>query len=950
MDWKAKWIWENKKEKPINKWVCFRKVFLKQTEYDSVNLYITADSRYYLYVNGRKIGRGPMRSWPFELSYDEYEIKDMLINGENVIAILVTHFGTSTSQYIEGRAGVICQVDFYKNKEVFKRIITDKTWKNIEHRGFVQQNMRINMSLPWIEVFDASLFNDGWKNIDFSDLIWNSSTEIGEYGMQPWGSLVPRDIPNLTWQSYYPARVSSIQVVKPVGQHICVDFNNSFYPALYNSKDKMQLGILCTCINSPCDMRGEIHLLKKWPESKERIKINGEEYIFEIGEFEKEVELNKGENFFMVDISGIYQRFSTNIHFKFEYRIKFALNYKGNEYKFVSIGPFDYKEILNVTSIDGVCIDWGNKNYLRAWQIKDIKELQELTKQVNPIEDTFIVEDNVYIMSTEKEIIEIMNILPQYQYMIVDNDSFTEVLPSVRGDMEFTIDFGEEVSGFLEFDIEAETGIVLDFNMVESIHDGIIEYAADMNNTLRYKTKKGRQVYSSYQRRGFRYAIMAIRNQKASLKIYSVKVNQSNYPVAQVGEFKCSDYKLNEIWSISARTTRLCMEDTFVDCPAYEQAFWIGDARNEALIGYYVFGAYDLVKRGLMLAARSMHRSEIPESHVPSGSITIVPTWSMLWSLSCKEYYDYSGDKVFLESIYPYLVKSMRNFSKHLNKEGLLKINAWNMLDWSDMDTPSDGIATHQNALLAKCMDVMQHIAGVLEREGDIEFYKSISDCLKSNINKHLWNERENAFIDSIHGDDIKSNVISMQTNAMVYLCNCVYGERKRILEDYLINPPQRFVRIGSPFMSFFYYEALAKLGKVETIILDINKNWGIMLEYGATTCWETFPGFYNYTLTRSHCHAWSAAPAYFLGAYVLGVRPIEPSFKRVIIEPNIAGLKWVKGSVPTPMGPISVNLKVDYNGIKMDIIAPKGVDCLAKINKDIRTDITINGIQAFSI
>jgi hypothetical protein len=43
------------------------------------------------------------------------------------------------------------------------------------------------------------------------------------------------------------------------------------------------------------------------------------------------------------------------------------------------------------------------------------------------------------------------------------------------------------------------------------------------------------------------------------------------------------------------------MEDTFVDCPAYEQVFWVGDSRNEALVNYYVFGALDIVKRCLRL-------------------------------------------------------------------------------------------------------------------------------------------------------------------------------------------------------------------------------------------------------------------------------------------------------------------------------------------------------------
>ncbi|NLJ86437.1 MAG: hypothetical protein GX322_08350, partial [Firmicutes bacterium] len=74
-----------------------------------------------------------------------------------------------------------------------------------------------------------------------------------------------------------------------------------------------------------------------------------------------------------------------------------------------------------------------------------------------------------------------------------------------------------------------------------------------------------------------------------------------------------------------------------------------------------------------------------------------------------------------------------------------------------------------------------------------------------------------------------------------------------------------------------------------------------------ATTCWETFPGFQKDRWTRSHCHAWSAAPGYFLPAYQLGVRPLEPGFASVLIQPETAGLSWCKGVVPSPKGDITV-------------------------------------------
>src|SRR5699024_8592074 len=101
------------------------------------------------------------------------------------------------------------------------------------------------------------------------------------------------------------------------------------------------------------------------------------------------------------------------------------------------------------------------------------------------------------------------------------------------------------------------------------------------------------------------------------LKIHGIQMIQSNYPVAEIGQFSSSDMMLNEIYEISRHTTRLCMEDTFVDCSAYEQAFWVGDSRNESLVNYYVFGDQEIVKRCLRLVPNSRHQTPLYNNQVP---------------------------------------------------------------------------------------------------------------------------------------------------------------------------------------------------------------------------------------------------------------------------------------------------------------------------------------------
>jgi hypothetical protein len=73
---------------------------------------------------------------------------------------------------------------------------------------------------------------------------------------------------------------------------------------------------------------------------------------------------------------------------------------------------------------------------------------------------------------------------------------------------------------------------------------------------------------------------VTVRGAAKPVKVYGVQMRESHYPVAEIGRFQCSDSQLNEFWQISQTTTKLCMEDTFDDCPAYEQTFWVEDSRN----------------------------------------------------------------------------------------------------------------------------------------------------------------------------------------------------------------------------------------------------------------------------------------------------------------------------------------------------------------------------------
>ncbi|MCX7925106.1 MAG: trehalase family glycosidase, partial [Fimbriimonadales bacterium] len=429
-------------------------------------------------------------------------------------------------------------------------------------------------------------------------------------------------------------------------------------------------------------------------------------------------------------------------------------------------------------------------------------------------------------------------------------DDFTVIYPPQTGDVEMRFDWQREVFGYVELELEAPPGVVIDFNgfeYVDPIYPDRVQWTWGLNNTFRYITRRGWQRFFSVVKRGFRYATLTLRFPDGAtepVRLRRVACLHSVYPYENRGAFVCSEPLLNQIYEMARETVRLCSEDTFIDCPTYEQTFWVGDSRNEALFAYTGFGDYALARRCLILAGESLKQSPLVESQVPSAWQNILTAWSLLWAIACYEHYLFTGDEAFVREIFPYIAQQNQNLhERYLNSDGLLEISAWNMLDWAPMDTPGEGVVSHQNMWLVRVWDDTAKLADLLGEATLAQTWRQWATDLRAAINKHLWNEPKRAYTDCLKRDGSQSPVFSIQTQVVALLCDVPTPERRAILEGYLGNPPDGFVRIGSPFMTAFLLETLYNLDRRQEILGRIREDWGFMLAMGAVTCWEQFKG-----------------------------------------------------------------------------------------------------------
>ena len=922
----AEYIWTPESLPDKDNKLCFRKKMVTAEDIIGLTVEIWADSRYYLWINGDYIGTGPARCWPDYPEKDIWKIQNIntVVGTRTIqIAVLVWHYGTSTSQYIHGPAGLYAALHAEGVSGETHTEVTDQTWVCRIHKGFTRPVPRINVSQGWLEIYDDRKFPSDWQLPDFDDSDWIEVClrNIGDVSIPKIKKLedMPvRSVRQLKAADRQPVFIRQRQRVLCRGVGVRLDYKEVFYHEDRSTEDRLQCGYICCLVYSRIEQEAVFTLSDRcWPAVNEYIVFNGMRILIKPGCSEAGLRLKAGDNLLMIDVSGAKQRFTVDFHILSEQNIVFhpVLHNEGSP--FAAVGPFETVEIGNIVCADGFDFEIGGEEYENVSACIDVNQLRDSTSMLLPVSNVLV--DGVKLRSTKADKILLSDTPEAFrapQLLEGSDDS---------GDYEIILDMGTEVSGFFYFSLECKCDAEIDFRFFEYLAGTEPEIPEDLDTSMRYICTSGSRQYYSLIRRGFRYVAVRLRAEVPML-IKSLGVDERLYPHKQISVMNTGDGLLDNIWLMCRRTVELCSEDTPVDSPAFEQAFWTGDAYVMALYNQYLSGDTGLIRHSLMLAARSMRYSPLPDCHLPAGVHLLLTAWAQMWILAVYDYWMHTADREFIREIFPWLKKAAGEFISRIGKDGLFKVDAWNMLDWAGMDTPYKGTIAHLNARLVECLNklaVLSVVSGGAEAEKDRLLWCSRGETLARETDIAFWEQDRGCYIDSIHDDGKRSEVISVQTNLMMLIYGCVPNDRRESVKEFILNPPEDAVLPGSPFLAHFYYEFLFREGLGEKALSGIREQWGPMLEHG--TCWETFIGFYKERLTRSYCHAWSSAPAYLFGAYILGVRVDEPGFKSIVISPNLSGLKAVSGRVPMPAGVAEISWKADNDGFSCLAILPAG-------------------------
>lgn len=953
-----KWIWTPEVLPKRNAIVRFRSKFSWLG--GEARLRITADSRYHLYLNGREVGFGPVREWPNHWKYDEYQLGPYLRNGDNVIAVLVQHYGTGNFQYLAAGPGLAAELraETGRNSHRATRAsdpggrLVRLRWKSSLSPAFDWKTPRISVQLGFEEQFDARR-EDEWKTAGYEDASWSNAVRV----KPPHSDLEPRGIPFLTREEVLPVRIVACERVKPATQTWTLPLRSYYLTNDLSSNFSFVKAFLASYVWAA--RAEQVELIRPHRHSHP-FQVNGREMPAQDPGFTataavQKVFLKKGWNTLLIPITNFPPGHSPedvggSTHLsEFVLTVRSRQNLRwahapkgvgrttGEAEPWLFLGPFEF-------TAEEEAVLLRHMDFPRTAAPKSFAPgatdaaFQEIWRDGMPergaadlpfcqrVRADDVITTNVFGSAVADEVTG-EGALEAAEALFAGSGDCATLRPGRPGeDVRILLDFGREVVGMHRFEIEAEEGTILDFHNFEFIQpDGRHNLAEGMNNTFRYTCREGWQAFESIVRRGFQYTWITARNLRRPLRIRKVAVIFSTYPQQNRGSFACNDQMLNRIWQVGAHTLRCCAEDTYTDCPSYEQTHWVGDARNEALVDWVINGDPRLWFRCLEQTGQSLERYPITGSELPSAWENILPAWSFLWMRSCREYLLWTGDFEGARRLFPWVERNVAGIRQHLNSEGLFEMQAWNLFDWAAMDTPTQGVVTHNNCFIVLALRECAELAGWLKKERVAAEFLALANDLAKAINRRLWDRKASAYIDCIHADGRRSDVFSQQTQTVALSSGVAKGAQARRCRQIVHTPPEGFVKAGSPFFEFFLLEALAEEGKEREFLDVIRRDWGFMVEQGATTFWEMW-SLTQGRLTRSHCHGWSAAPTFFLSTTVLGIEPLAPGCREIRFDPRLGDLEFVRGEVPTPHGVIRVSCKRTGNRVDAEIDLPKGV------------------------
>lgn len=388
--------------------------------------------------------------------------------------------------------------------------------------------------------------------------------------------------------------------------------------------------------------------------------------------------------------------------------------------------------------------------------------------------------------------------------------------------------------------------------------------------------------------------------------VVSLKYRETGYDSSFCGDFKCDDEFMNSLWQKSLRTLYVTMRDNFMDCPDRERAQWWGDVTSEMIMTMYSLdsNSYLLYQKGVEAMLSHVDDTKVLQTVVPiSGDYFELPVQQLAGIVGFLTYYEYTGDKAFIEKVYDASFDYLKLWEMGENNLVIHREGSW---DWPDWGKKADMTAI-ENAWVYYALSATEKMAEILGKDEDISFITERKSAIAKGY-KALWTE------EGFKSEDVKNP--DDRTNALAVLSGIAEKEQYTTIKNVLVT-----TKNSSPYMEYYVLEALCKMGEYEGAYDRIKDRYEGMVYEDYSTLWEFWDSWQG---TKNH--AWSGGPLVIMSKHFAGITPFEAGYEKVEINPQYTLSDSIKCTVPSVKGLITLSYEKTDSDYVINLALPKGM------------------------
>ena len=521
-------------------------------------------------------------------------------------------------------------------------------------------------------------------------------------------------------------------------------------------------------------------------------------------------------------------------------------------------------------------------------------------------------------------------LIPQEGEKIVEQERMPalQVIKTPAG--ETVIDFGQNMTGYVEFRIKGTPGAQATISHGETLDRDGNFYNANYRSAdaqIKFVCDGEEHTYkSALTFFGFRY--IRLENWPDEIKKENFTAVVVHSDIRRTGYFECSDEAVNRLFKNIIWGQKGNFLDVPTDCPQRDERLgWTGDAQVFVRTASLNFDVERFFKKWLRDLAADQGRDGCVPHVIPNISDDMggSSAWSDAAVICPWEIYRTYGDKAVLEEQFDSMkawIDWMRERSENGRRSGGSHFGDWLGLDSPEGSykgaTPEDLIATAYYKYSTELFIKAAHALG-----RDVAEYENIpAEAAKAFRREYMENGRvknatQTACVLALYFDITDDRAATAaQLNELV--------KRAGHLETGFV---------GTPYL----LHALSNNGYAETaydlLLRREYPSWLYPISKGATTVWEHWDGIkpdgtmWSTDMNSFNHYAYGAVADWMYGSAAgINSDPDRPGFEHIIFRPvTDRRLDFVKASIDTRRGTVASEWRRENGRIKYIFTVPEG-------------------------